>query len=384
MSTRTRSRRVLALAAVGFSFGLGACSADSSVSPSAQLPTTAMNTATEQVGAITADPTIVALFGPTLSGGSYTLDRASSGGAGALFTRIAATGARALRFGATPRMMAALPTPLRTTIGTSSGMTIPQDMWGNVYVHDASNNYVVDAQGTGAPANGFRIMLYPWNPSASAGQQWGTTPVGYADVMDEGTATEEKIVVDMYATGGANPVITFKVADAAADGGARADTLAGTLNAAGGKTMSYEFAGLTTGIGTATERTVTKVRVDVPGSSFQINGTLIDGLQANDVQTVSAKFGSDEVEFSVATVLQNDQYTTSDTTSISYNGKLAGYLLDNPSTGQPALVKPDGTEMGMEQKLALMKLSQTFGEVFGLVAVTSFFALWAIALGLLV
>lgn len=384
MSTRTRSRRVLALNAVVLSFGLAACSADSAVTAGSSLPASKMSTTADQVATITSDPTVVALFGPSLSSASFSTALSRAGDAGALFGRLAAAGAGGLHFTRSAGGALVPAAPRLTTIGTSNGMTIPLDMRGKVYVHDASNVYVVDSTATGAPVNGFRIMLYPWNATAPQGQQWGTTPIGYADVTDEGTASEDRIVVDMFATGGANPVISFKVADAPVDGGARADTLAGTVNAAGGRTMSYQFASLTSGIGTATERTVTNLHVDVPGSTFQVDGKLIDGLQPGDVQSLSAKFGGDEVVFSVPAVLSGDTYTTSDTTSISVNGKLAGYLLNNPAAGQPALVHPDGTEMTAEQKLAVLKVVETFGQVFTVVAVTSFFALWAIALGLMV
>ena len=382
MSTRTRSRRVLALNAVVLSVGLAACSADSAVSAGSSLPAAKMSTTADQVASITSDPTVVALFGPSLSSGSVTTFTRTAD-AGALFTRLASAGAGALHFTRSANGSLVPAAPRLTTIGTSGGMTIPVDMRGWTYVHDASNNYVIDSAATGAPANGFRIMLYAWNPTAPQGQQWGAT-IGYADVMDEGTTSEDKIVVNMFATGGATPVVSFKVADATVDASTTADTLAGTVNAAGGKTMSYQFAGLTTGIGTATPRTVTNLHVDVPGSTFQVDGTLIDGLQSGDVQSLSAKFGSDAVVFSIPTVLSSGAYTTSDTTSISVNGKLAGYILANAGAGQPMLVRPDGTEMSADQKLAVAKVLETFGQVFMVVAVTSLFALWAIALGLMV
>lgn len=379
MSTRTRSRGVLALNAIVLSIGLAACSADSSVTPGTSLPAAKMSATADQVAAITSDPTLVALFGPSFSSGSYVaFDRAGS--AGALFGRLAAAGAGALRVGA-PRAARLPVAPRLTTIGTSEGMTIPLDMRGKVYVHDAQNRYVEDPDATGAPAQGFRIMLYPWNASAAPGEQWGASPIGYADVIDEGTASEERLVVNMFANGGANPVIAFAIADAPTAGGS-ADTLSGTVNAAGGRTMSYRFASLTTGTGTASERTVTNVHVDVPGSSFQIDGKTIDGLQSGDVESLSAKFAGDEVTFSVPAVLADGEYVESDTTSISVNGTLAGYMLTNATEGEPVLVHPNGSEMTVEEKLAVLKVAETFGEVFAVVAVTTFFALWAIALGL--
>lgn len=382
MSIRTRSGRFVALNVLALAGGLAACGSDSITNgKGAEIPAASISTATTQVNAIATDPTVTSLFGPAMSGAIAAPTLSRTGDAGALFTRLAAEGVRALRAGSAPATT--LNGPRFTVIGTTDGMTIPADMWGKTYVHDSTNAYVVDTTATGAPANGFRIMLYPWYPNRTAGEQWGTTAIGYADVMDEGTVGKQKIVVNMYAIGGANPVFAFKIVDATVDGG-KADTLAGTLNAAGGKVLTYEFAGLTTGIGTASERTVTKLFVNVPGSSFQINGQLIDGLQAGDVQTIAATVGANVVAFSVSTVQVNGAYVPGDTTRITVNDKLAGYLVVSSTTGQSQLVNPDGSEMTTDEKIALLQLVQAFDGVFTVIGVTTFFALWAIALGLMV
>lgn len=382
MSIRTRSRRLVALNVLALAGGLAACSSDSITNgKGAAIPASAISTATTQVNAIANDPTVTSLFGPAMSAPIAAPTLSRTGDAGALFTRLAAEGARALRVGSSPAMR--LNGPRFTAIGTTGGMSIPADMWGKTYVHDSTNAYVVDDMATGAPANGFRIMLYPWYPNLPAGEQWGATAIGYADVMDEGTVNKQKILVNMYAMGGANPVFAFKIVDATVDAG-KADTLAGTLNAAGGKVLSYEFAAMTTGIGTASERTVTKLFVNVPGSSFQINGQLIDGLQAGDVQTIAATVGANVVAFSVKTVQVEGVYTPNDTTQITVNDRLAGYLVESSTTGQAQLVHPDGSEMTTDEKLALLRLVQTFDAVFTVIGVTTFFALWAIALGLMI
>lgn len=359
LSTRT-ARTLVALGAIGT---LAACSGDGTGPNAGQVPAAAIASATTQVHAITTDPTISALLSSVSTGAVAQ----RSGTAPALFSRATNTALR----------LAKAPTQPRYLFGASETLAIPDTMFGNVYVHDGSDVYVVDDAQQG-PQNGFRLMLYSYNATNGT---WGTTPIGYADVVDQGTTNVQKLVVSVFANDGANAVFSFKLVSAALANGAQADSVAGTINAANNRTMTYVFADRTDGPEGPAQRTTETLDVDVPAANLQIDASFVYGaVTLSDAATLTARVNGDAVRFTTGMVSSAGEIVESDTTKIDVNGKAAGYVVYSEGV-QPAFFNPDGSAMSNDAKAAIMQLDGVFTEVFSLVLVSVLFGLWAMTLG---
>lgn len=357
-STRT-ARTLVALGAIAT---LAACG-DSTGPKAAQVPAAAIGTATTQVQAITGDATITALLSSVSSGAMVS----RAGTAPALFSRAAGTALRLVR----------TPTQPRYLFGSTTTLAIPADMRGKAYIHDSSNLYVVDGSQTG-PANGFRLALYAYNASTGV---WGTSPIGYAEVTDQGTTNVQKVVVNVFANNVTNAVFSFKLVSAALAGGAQADSVAGTINAANNKTMSYVFADRTNGPEGTTQRTTETLEVDVPSANLQIDASFVYGaVTLTDASTLTTTVGGDVIRFTTGMVSSAGEIVESDTTKIDVNSKAAGFVVFSEGA-QPAFHNPDGSAMSNEAKAAILQLDAMFGEVFSVVLVSVLFGLWAMTLG---
>lgn len=368
--TRSRALLVVSAAAMG---ALAACGGSDSTGPKpATLPSATLTTASAEVGAIASDPTLMALLGPSATGGAAAT-MARTGRVGALFdravrvaergARLAESGLRGIRVPAEPRL--------------AIGLTVPADFRGKVYALDASETYV--ATGEAGPTTGLRLMLYQYDPAGTIGNQFGATPIGYAEVTDEGTTNVERLNVKVYAGNVSAPLLSYHIVEATLSDISFRDSVTAAFALTNGKTMAYLFASEITDYNTPTERWVESYEATVPSVQLELTSHIVwAGLTTSDVQTFVATVGGKEVKFEDPIRQGTNGPFESDTMTVKVDDALAGYVIFGNT---PRTVRPDGTAMGAEDHAAILDVFAAVSATLDLVGVLATFAFWAIGLG---
>ena len=91
-----------------------------------------------------------------------------------------------------------LSSTLKRTAGPL-GVTIPPSALGTTYEWDEANDQYFAGSRTGAPANGIRIILYSVNPLSGTIVE-PAQEIGYADIVDNGTANSYGLTVTVVGT----------------------------------------------------------------------------------------------------------------------------------------------------------------------------------------
>jgi hypothetical protein len=144
--------------------------------------------------------------------------------------------------------------PQFARLAARSADVLPPDVRGKLYTYNTTTQQYEGAASTEAPANGARVVLYAWDVLAGR-PATPLTPIGYVDLLDESTPTQDRLHVIVHRNQGDVNVMdyaithsvttsseSFSIAGAANNGTTTVDfTLSGTMTTSGAATVTFDL-----------------------------------------------------------------------------------------------------------------------------------------------
>jgi hypothetical protein len=233
------------------------------------------------------------------------------------------------------------------SLGAASPLALfPADWLGNTYVYDPdSQTYVLDAQRTGAPADGLRLILYAVDPALHT-ILLPLDEVGYLDLIDVSTASENAVQIVAVING-----VTF--IDYTASATVEASSV--TLSATGYLSNGTNRADFNLSLVTTQATTSLDCHLESGVDSVRVQGTILANHGGSLTLTVA--HGGNDVVLDVSVSAAGVDGT------ITYNGDLVITISGNPNS--PTFTKWDGTAPTQAELDALRGLGQIVRSVTG-------------------
>ena len=234
-----------------------------------------------------------------------------------------------------------------------SAAVVPEEVKGSTYVYDADVAGYVLSNAAGAPANGFRVVLYAWDALAGAPAS-PLNRIGYVDLIDESTASANALRVRVVRDQGSATLADYVISHGTTANG---ETFALNGSATNGtKTVNFTLNGSVSGA-VGAETITASYSVSVPSLGYSV------GMQ------LSADAASEEISASLSIgydghTLTFDQTMTEDGLKIEvrYDGALYATqtVRYDPATGEVTqrFVKANGQPLTPQEVQAVAELFQ--------------------------
>jgi hypothetical protein len=228
--------------------------------------------------------------------------------------------------------------------GTGALALFPTDLLGKTFVWDVQlGHYVLDANATGAPADGIRFILYAVDPVLGR----VLTPlndIGYFDLIDVSTASAD--AVQLVAV--VNDVTYLDYTASASKSTTSATVGAVGFLSNGTDQVDFDLSATLSGAGFSVD-----YLIEADQGSVRLVASLTEaGLSA----TLTLEGDGDTVEMELAIG------TSTIEGGITYNGDLAVEIGGTPE--QPTFTRPDGTPLTENEINALMALGAIIDQLF--------------------
>jgi hypothetical protein len=341
-----RALRALALA---LPFAAAACGDSSSTGPAGRdLDATSLSTASNTVDAVLDEPVLQFLAQDL--GGSISFDRAASrlrtGAASPLFR--ARVGAPVLTREA--RVASGVRLQIARAAAASSAPLFDASMHGQTYVATPDSLYH-DESRTGAPANGFAIVLT--NEAEST--------VGTIEVRDSSTTSTARQAITILTSAGT------KVAH-------YTESLSGSLSETGPSSLRAEAQGTIGNESKVSFERSASIDLDAEGlgtiayaSEYTLPGGARTGVElrlvepaAGAASSLTLTYGRSTFRVEIPSVLDEvtDEWAASDTARILVDGRLAAYLVPGDADDEARVVAPDGDELPAQDLLVFSRAEE--------------------------
>jgi hypothetical protein len=231
------------------------------------------------------------------------------------------------------------------SFGSASPVALfPVDLLGKTFVYNTdSAKYIVDPQGTGAPTDGVRLILYAVDPVLHQ-PLLPLQSVGSLDLIDVSTASQD--AVQIVATVGSVTYIDYTAT-------AAVGTTSATLGAVGYVSNGTDRLDFNLSLGVTQASITVDYLLQAGGNSLR----LLDVLsQTTETVTLTISDGTDTVVLSV-TGTSNGW-----TGDIKINGAVAINISGTPNN--PTFTKWDGTQLTSAEIAALVHVVTVIGDVF--------------------
>lgn len=235
---------------------------------------------------------------------------------------------------------------VRALAGTPSTVAlalIPAEFLGQTYEYDVSSDSYVLSERTGAPANGVRFIVYAVNPITGDPVE-PLQEVGYADILDEGTASAESLRLQLVSDG--TTYLNYGVTASMGDTEARA-TIDGFVTN-GTTRVDFDLDNVATDVGGGT--LTLDYELDVPSRDVSLDYliALTNGLEDADVDlALAGPNGSVGITGDIDA--GNGQLTA------LVNGSSFA-VMDVADGDLTSVTKPDGTELTTQEQGALIAI----------------------------
>ena len=227
---------------------------------------------------------------------------------------------------------------------------------GKTFVYDfTKQDYVVDPDRAGAPANGVRFIVYEHD--RLTGKPTSDTEIGHADLLDEGDASVEDIVLRLVVVVDGRTAIDYRTSvDHLGDAGAI--TVDGYLQDDQDRLdFSIEVAGSDRGGQGAVDVTF---EMGIADRDFRIEG-MVMGTEADGGRgevDVSVRHGTESIRVDVS------GSDTSIDGTFYLNGAVFATVSGDPD--EPTFVGADGNDLTAPEVLVLFRIVHVLDDVFDL------------------
>ena len=281
---------------------------------------------------------------------------ASMAGAGAFFgtapsasLRAAAGLTESLRSGRAGDARAVL--LARSAAVQVSAAVVPDNVKGGTYVYNTSSSTYVRGTAAGAPANGFRVVLYAWDALAERPAS-PLTRIGYVDLIDESTASSDAVRVRVVRDQGSATLADYVISHSVNASGESFGLNGSASNAT--HSVNFVLTGSATGA-VGAERVSASFDVSVPTVGYSV------GMQMSlDAATMEAE-ASLRIGYDGHTLTFDQTSTeTSAEIKVRYDGALYATFTStwNPTTGESTerFVKGNGQPLTPQEIEAVVEL----------------------------
>lgn len=336
---RRRGAALLSAAALAMGATLAACSGGgegpTGTSGATVLDTASIAASANKLGAVAAQPVLLAIAEQGSLGGSLVFDRGV-----ARIPRVIPQGiASAARLvpGARIAPPAGADVAPRVARATTPAV-IPDSLLGKTLVLNSLGEFVIGTAAVGAPSNGVRfIILAP-----------GTNQnLGYADLTESISGAADNLTLDVVPTSG--PAVLHDVETLTSSG---ADTSDAFVGYATNGTDRVDYAGSEQTVGS---RTTVVSTVSAPTAGVALTDTsIVAGATANDVDVAQLTIGTSTLRFTTVMVANGTAggYAASNTTNVTANGAPFARIVSS-SSGAPAVTGPNGGSLSSGDQAAL-------------------------------
>jgi hypothetical protein len=229
------------------------------------------------------------------------------------------------------------------SFGSSGSLALfPVDLLGTTYVYNTNTGeYEIDANATGAPADGVRFILYAVDPILFEVVE-PLDPVGYLDLIDVSTASEDALQI--VAVVGSVTYLDYTAS--VAQGTSSATIAAEGFLSNGSDQVDFDL---------SLTATLSQVSLDYQLSTDE-GSVRLEALMGSD-DSIGATL---TLEGDGDTIILDITITPSTVSGeITYNGDVVVTVAGTPES--PTFTKPDGTPLTQAEINAL----EGFGEIVG-------------------
>jgi len=226
---------------------------------------------------------------------------------------------------------------------------------GSTFVYDPElDEYVVDAERDGAPANGVRFVIYDVD---LLGVPIDTDEIGHADLIDEGDESDEDVALRLVVVAHDETVLDYRTTvDLTLTSGAI--TVAGFLQGENGPRLDFDIAAVGTRV---FDHSTLEVEFDlsVDARGFRIVGTVSgveDGPEGEGDVDLLVQHGDRSIRVDV---------TGSDGEvdgSVFLDGQL--FATVSGESGSPTILSADGEALTPGQTFVLLRVMDILEDVF--------------------